>query len=1559
MKKIYLFLLSAIAILALNMTIAFAATHVGVSVPAGISADAPFAGQFWLEDGSNSYILLDEKDGKYMILCGDSYGTSVFDEEGSQKIDFDKKGNIGYFIKNGVVLPQNIEKYIVSTDWNTEAGVEKGDCPEDSIISSKINILSATEFNKYYKKFGYSDMIGGDWWLRSPEGTGGDPSCVLFCSETGEIKTISAKNEKYVRPVFWVDKAFFEKEKLETVSMGTDVKKVLNLLCNEAELKKIGYSDTQISTIKNGMPGITEKVEYIEPKGYLYKILNLSDNEFCLKFYTNGQDAAVYKIQYTFEGQNPIEKNIVVSGDNEYKFELPAKYGSYQLNIQVFSGSRRVYNKNHTVGYMKQYKPQFMEYYSRNGVSTHGWRSATPHNDTTWMSDQDLDYMEAAGIKYYRDELPWNTWEYSYGWQTEDRRWWIFPKAEERNIKLYNLLTGTNYLYRPEGTSSDVAPMTRKMYEGFANYAIKNQTEKPGEVVEIFNEPNIPGFWKPTPSIDNYTSLLKTTYSNLKLKFPDLEVYAFSTSGTDLNYINGGMERGAYPYCTGIAFHPYCYPREATTADGSPIYNNIKSVYDIIIKNGGWKDMSLSETGWPTAYGLNNQEEQARNLVEFFAIGDWMNVRYKIYYDLQNDGTSLQDNESQFGLYDLDNNIKKGFVALNHFNTRLAGAIFHSKITLSTNDYAFMYSKDKKPVILAWNPIEETEYDFGRNVVVYDLYGNVIECENGKFKIGKNPIYITELGDEWFIKADSEGLRNAQNKWLKDYTNKIGYEKMIKFSNVFKNGCDIILQGADSKKMKAIIDEYTELGNDIYEAMEAEDMTAAESFAALYELHNICEYLYKHMMILSEQDSNFVKEAQTTVSETEKTVTPGYERIYSSGILRFAKRAFSDANDVSQLEDNPAKSGIVAAWNLKAINLIKWYDLFYHTEQENNLCVDLVWDDMNKTGFDHELKTFNFSCGNYSDKNINASVEIYDEKGECIGRSGDKVIESKSSTSFAVEATIEKDGINDKKALRCRIVSDGEIIYEYPITLQINDLLLTELVPAEQPVEQLKTLKIKASNPYEQANSATVEVSCPYIKFTSNSITIKVDAGTTSIIEYNITNIQNTEYHYYPITISMFSEYGDMISQKTVLWNFHVITKAQYSPDVSVPPSNIDKWKDAYPIYIDMPATPESKDAWKSSEASARVLTMWDENNMYMLADVYDHLFRNVASGSNIWQGDSIQIAIDSTLARGGYGVNCTEAGIALTPYGTNVYAWYSANGAGNRPDSNGTVMRNEASYITRYQLKVPVEDLKSKEIVEGKSMGLNIGINDSDEFLRDYMTQYSQGLVESKAPEKYNAFKLVSENLKASVKTENPFTTILTDDKSSESESVEGFKDINGHWAYEQIMRLVSKDIVKGMSETEFNPEGIITRAEYIAMVQRAAGMDETSYKGGYSDVLGSDWYSGIVQSAIDAGIIDEHYISDSEFFPNIPITREEMAVILYNVDKANSKIFPNYYNELFDFSDKDEISDFAKEKVGAMYMDDVISGYDDFTFRPHANATRAEAATILYNYIMNKSDK
>jgi len=628
-------IISLLALFCILNCSVYAEERVGAFSMQGFTKEAPFSGQFWLAEGGDSFILLDEKDGKYLILCGSDYGLSVYDEENSQKYDTEKQDNIGYYVTHHVQLPESIEKYIVPSEWEIEAGIEKGDCPTMRTVTSELSLLSAAELKKYYKKIGYSDKVGGDWWLRSPDGTSGDPSLALFCAETGSVKSISARNEKYVRPAFWLDKEFFRNEKLEILSMGSDIKKLMNKLNTESDYKKIGYSEQQIKMIASNEPGVTEKVEYIEPEGWCYKLLSLSDNTFQLKFYTNGQDTAVYKIVYTLEGEAAITKSVTVTDESVQSFTIPAKYGSFQLNIQVFSGGRRVYNKNHTVAFMPPYEHQFMDYFSRKGVATHGYLTALGQ-----MSDQDLDYMQAAGIQYYRDELPWNCWEYPSGWNAPASWTWIFPRAAERGIRHYNLVTGPNALYQPPGGDSTWAPADRKGYEGFANYAVKNQTEKPGEIVEVCNEPNINGFWKPTPNIDNYTSLLKTTYSNLRMNFPDLEIYGFVTAGTDLNYINNGMELGAYPYCTGIAFHPYCYPLNAVTEDGCKIYTDTMNVYNIILENGGWKDMSASEIGWPTSYGMNTQEEQARNLIELYTIGDWAGIRYVMYYDLQCDGES-------------------------------------------------------------------------------------------------------------------------------------------------------------------------------------------------------------------------------------------------------------------------------------------------------------------------------------------------------------------------------------------------------------------------------------------------------------------------------------------------------------------------------------------------------------------------------------------------------------------------------------------------------------------------------------------------------------------------------------------------------------------------------------------------------------------------------------------------------------------------------------------------------------------------------------------------------
>ena len=165
-------------------------------------------------------------------------------------------------------------------------------------------------------------------------------------------------------------------------------------------------------------------------------------------------------------------------------------------------------------------------------------------------------------------------------------------------------------------------------------------------------------------------------------------------------------------------------------------------------------------------------------------------------------------------------------------------------------------------------------------------------------------------------------------------------------------------------------------------------------------------------------------------------------------------------------------------------------------------------------------------------------------------------------------------------------------------------------------------------------------------------------------------------------------------------------------------------------------------------------------------------------------------------------------------------------------------------------------------------------------------------------------------------------------------------------------VFELKKRGIVSGVSETEFMPESNITRAEFVSILTRIIGL--TGNKSGYSDVSENDWYSDSIGAAEKAGIINGHFVNaDNGFEPNKAITREEIAVLLYDAAKLAYVEFPKYTDPLYKFSDKDSISSYAQESIGAIYMSGILSGYDDNTIKPQSTATRAEAAQMLYGYL------
>ncbi|MGF7033694.1 hypothetical protein J2T17_004642 [Paenibacillus mucilaginosus] len=175
-------------------------------------------------------------------------------------------------------------------------------------------------------------------------------------------------------------------------------------------------------------------------------------------------------------------------------------------------------------------------------------------------------------------------------------------------------------------------------------------------------------------------------------------------------------------------------------------------------------------------------------------------------------------------------------------------------------------------------------------------------------------------------------------------------------------------------------------------------------------------------------------------------------------------------------------------------------------------------------------------------------------------------------------------------------------------------------------------------------------------------------------------------------------------------------------------------------------------------------------------------------------------------------------------------------------------------------------------------------------------------------------------------------------------------FGDVSGHWAQNNIELLANKLVVDGVTDTTFEPERSITRAEFAALVVRSLGLTPMTGSSSFSDVESSDWFSSTVNSAVYAKIIDGY--EDGTFRPNATINREELAAMVVRaLDYAGAKpevTASEQSSLLAKFSDSDEIV-WAEEEVATAIKSGIVDGLTDDTLGARDTATRAQAATML----------
>ena len=176
-------------------------------------------------------------------------------------------------------------------------------------------------------------------------------------------------------------------------------------------------------------------------------------------------------------------------------------------------------------------------------------------------------------------------------------------------------------------------------------------------------------------------------------------------------------------------------------------------------------------------------------------------------------------------------------------------------------------------------------------------------------------------------------------------------------------------------------------------------------------------------------------------------------------------------------------------------------------------------------------------------------------------------------------------------------------------------------------------------------------------------------------------------------------------------------------------------------------------------------------------------------------------------------------------------------------------------------------------------------------------------------------------------------------------------FSDVKENdWHFSAVKYVYENNLMSG-TDKGFEPDAKMTRAMLVSVLFRISGAEKTETDKNFSDVKDGEWYTDGILWAASVGIVSG--VGDDSFAPDSGITREQMAVILYNFAKYYNGQNTDISNEkITEFEDFGEVSDYAKEAISWANAEGFISGESESTLNPQNTATRAQIASLLMRY-------
>ena len=177
-------------------------------------------------------------------------------------------------------------------------------------------------------------------------------------------------------------------------------------------------------------------------------------------------------------------------------------------------------------------------------------------------------------------------------------------------------------------------------------------------------------------------------------------------------------------------------------------------------------------------------------------------------------------------------------------------------------------------------------------------------------------------------------------------------------------------------------------------------------------------------------------------------------------------------------------------------------------------------------------------------------------------------------------------------------------------------------------------------------------------------------------------------------------------------------------------------------------------------------------------------------------------------------------------------------------------------------------------------------------------------------------------------------------------------FTDVReSDWFYDDVVFAYENGLFSGTSDTTFSPNTSMTRAMLVTVLYRLEGQPAVNGRSGFSDVQYNGYYEDAVTWAADNGIVNG--TSTSTFSPNVNVTREQMAAILYRYAQYK-KYNTAASSSLNSFSDHTSVSGYAVASLQWSVAEKLVNGSNG-KLMPTGNASRAQVAAILHRFAEN----